>query len=90
MTPASAARRIVAPCPSGSKTIMSLRDAAALGGWKDTKTLLTVYMVPDDISMRSGLAELEQRREAAKRAESRLNRQHERTAMTSVPRFVVT
>jgi integrase len=33
-----------------------LRDVAYLGGWKDTKTLLTCYQAPDEESQRAALA----------------------------------
>ncbi len=34
---------------------MSLRDLSYLGGWKDPKTLLTLYQRPDEHAMRDGL-----------------------------------
>jgi hypothetical protein len=34
---------------------MSLRDLSYLGGWKDPKTLLTLYQQPDEHAMRDGL-----------------------------------
>ena len=35
---------------------MSLKDLSYLGGWKDTKTLLTCYQQPDETVMHEGLA----------------------------------
>ncbi len=34
---------------------MALRDLSYLGGWKDPKTLLTLYQQPDEHAMREGL-----------------------------------
>ena len=34
---------------------MALRDLSYLGGWKDPKTLLTLYQQPDENAMRDGL-----------------------------------